>query len=60
MGYGKSGQDTAGIHFRTYSRAFIVADDNNNRICFVNADIAMISQIVRIEVGSHNAFSCAN
>jgi neutral ceramidase len=50
MGYAKTGQDTQGIHFRLYSRAVIVEDSNGNRVCFVTCDIAMISQIVKLEV----------
>ena len=50
MGYAKSGQDTAGIHFRLYSRAFILADERGTRIVMVNCDLGMISQIVKIEV----------
>ena len=50
MGYAKPGQDTAGIHFRLYSRAFVIADQNGKRICIVNCDLAMISQIVKLEV----------
>lgn len=50
MGYAKSGQDTAGIHMRLYSRAFIIADNNGNRICYVNTDLAMVSQAIKLEV----------
>lgn len=50
MGYAKPGQDTAGIHFRLYSRAFIIGDDTGKRIVMVSADIGMISQIVHMEV----------
>ena len=50
MGYAKPGQDTAGIHFRLYSRAFILGDQQGTRIVLVNNDIGMVSQIVSIEV----------
>lgn len=50
MGYAKSNQDTAGIHMRLYSRAFIIADDSGNRICYVNTDLAMVSQAIKLEV----------
>lgn len=50
MGYAKTGQDTQGIHFRLYSRAVIIEDPNGNRVCFVTCDLAMISQIVKLEV----------
>ena len=49
MGFAKSGQNTAGIHFRLYSRAFIV-DDGKKRIVIVTCDLGMVSQIVKIEV----------
>ena len=51
MGYANLDQIGNGIHFRQYSRAFIVADImNNNRVVFICADIALASQIVKIEV----------
>lgn len=50
MGYAKGGQDTAGIHFRLYSRAFIIVDQLGSRVCYVNTDLAMISQAVHNEV----------
>ena len=50
MGYAKPGQDTAGIHMRLFSRAFIIADQHGKRVCIVNCDLAMISQIVKLEV----------
>ena len=52
MGYAKGGQDTAGIHFRLYSRAFIVVDQSGSRVCYVNTDLAMISQAVHNEVSN--------
>lgn len=53
MGYAKPGQDTAGIHFRLYSRAFVIADQDGKRVCIVNCDLAMLSQIVKLEVSKH-------
>jgi neutral ceramidase len=50
MGYAKSGQDTAGIHIRLFARAFVLVDEKGTRICMVNTDLAMVSQIVKIEV----------
>ncbi|XP_014680017.1 PREDICTED: neutral ceramidase-like [Priapulus caudatus] len=51
MGYANPKQDTQGIHFRLYSRAFIIADHaNSHRVVYVSADIAMVSQIIKIEV----------
>lgn len=57
MGYAKPGQDTAGIHIRLYSRAFVIADQNS-RICIVSTDIAMVSQIIKLEVNDE-LFSCS-
>ena len=40
-----------GIHFRQYSRAFIMADiQKKSRVVFVNADICMGSQIMKMQV----------
>uniref|UniRef100_UPI00398EB897 neutral ceramidase n=1 Tax=Pristiophorus japonicus TaxID=55135 RepID=UPI00398EB897 len=51
MGYANPEQTAAGLHNRLYSRAFIVADPSNSkRVVFVSADIAMISQKLRLEV----------
>ena len=51
MGYAKSDQVGSGIHFRQYSRTFIVADSSHRRVVFISADIGMGTQIVKIEVG---------
>ncbi|XP_071985671.1 putative neutral ceramidase C [Engystomops pustulosus] len=51
MGYASGDQLAGGLHTRQYSRAFIVAEPNNNkRVVFVSADIGMVSQRVRLEV----------
>lgn len=51
MGYANPSQSSSGIHFRLYSRAFVIADQKNDtRIVFVSADVAMISQLVKLEV----------
>ena len=50
MGYAKSGQDTTGIHIRLFARSFILVDEKGTRICMVNTDLAMVSQIVKLEV----------
>ena len=50
MGYAKMGQNTAGIHMRLRSRAFIIGDSTGSRVVLVTVDICMISQIVKIEV----------
>ena len=51
MGYAKSEQVGSGIHFRQYSRAFIIVDSSNSRVVLISADIGMATQIVKIEVG---------
>lgn len=56
MGYAKSGQDGAGIHFRLYARAFIMADERGTRLLMVNSDIGMTSQIVNLEVIKFSGF----
>lgn len=51
MGFAQFNQIAHGIHFRQYSRAFIIADaQKQTRVVFVNADIGMASQIVKIQV----------
>ncbi|XP_077987550.1 putative neutral ceramidase C [Glandiceps talaboti] len=52
MGYANPSQITEGIHLRLYSRAYIVADynDESQRFVFINADIGMGSQIVRLKL----------
>ena len=52
MGYAKPGQDSHGIHTRLFSRAAIIEDMDGSRVCFVSADIGMISQIIKLEVKS--------
>ena len=54
MGYGKSDQKVSGIHFRQYSRTFIIGDYNNNdRVVFISADIGRASQAIKIKVKSY-------
>ena len=51
MGYASPTQTTEGIHFRQWSRAFIIADkDKKNRVVFVNLDVCMGSQIMKMKV----------
>ena len=51
MGYAMPQQISNGIHFRQYSRAIILADSlNRTRVVFINADICMGTQIMKIEV----------
>ncbi len=49
MGFAVSGQTTAGISMRLRARAFIVGD-NNKRIVFVNNDLGMLFQMVKLKV----------
>ncbi len=40
-----------GIHFRQWARAFVIADaQKQSRVVFVNADICMGTQIMKIQV----------
>jgi len=51
MGYAMPTQTAHGIHFRQWSRAFIIADSQNKtRVVFVNADICMGSQVIKMQV----------
>jgi neutral ceramidase len=51
MGYANPTQTTHGIHFRQYSRAFIFVDAMmDKRVVFVNIDICMGTQAIKIEV----------
>ncbi|NWR43650.1 ASAH2 ceramidase, partial [Regulus satrapa] len=52
MGYANPEQVGGGLLSRLYSRAFIVAEpeDDSKRVVFVSADIGMVSQRVRLEV----------
>lgn len=52
MGYANPEQVGGGLLSRLYSRAFIVADpEDSRRVVFVSADIGMVSQRLRLEVG---------
>jgi neutral ceramidase len=51
MGYAQITQRTVGIHFRLWSRAFVVATPcNDKRVVFVSADLGQVFQAVKIEV----------
>lgn len=53
MGYANPTQIGKGIHLRQYSRAFIIADAQKaSRVVFVNADVCMGTQIMKIQVSS--------
>ncbi|KAG1714295.1 Neutral ceramidase [Nymphon striatum] len=49
MGYANPSQNSAGLHFRQFSRAFIVSD-NKTTVVFVSVDSCMTAQIVKIGV----------
>jgi neutral ceramidase len=51
MGYAQLAQKTGGIHFRLWSRAFVVESAcNGKRVVFVNTDLLAIFQAVKLEV----------
>ena len=50
MGYAKQGQNTAGIHIRQYSRAYIFEDNQGYRNVFVSVDAGMMGQLVKMKV----------
>ena len=52
MGYAMPGQTTKGIHLRVYARAYIFAPtaDSTNRVVFVNCEMGMMSQLVKLDV----------
>ena len=54
MGYASPTQIGKGIHLRQFSRAFVIGDEYGHRVVFVNADICMGTQIVKMQV--HLAF----
>lgn len=50
MGYGKFDQKGTGLHLRQWARSYIIGDGDKT-IVFVNVDVAMIGDGVRIQVG---------
>ncbi len=51
MGYAHPFQQTAGIHMRLRSRAFVIASlDGSRRLAYVSADLCMITQAVKMAV----------
>ncbi|KAL5018303.1 hypothetical protein ScPMuIL_004025 [Solemya velum] len=51
MGYANPSQVSNGIHFRQYSRAFIVSDSAGQKpVVFVSVDACMLSQVIKLEV----------
>jgi neutral ceramidase len=51
-GFGRADQITEGIHIRQRSRAFVIAqaDQTNNRLAFVSADLGSIDHHMTLEV----------
>ncbi|KAK6617944.1 hypothetical protein RUM44_002386 [Polyplax serrata] len=49
MGYGKFEQKGSGLHTRQYARTYIIQDDTNSLV-FVNVDVGMMADGVRIQV----------
>lgn len=49
MGYANVDQQTSGIHHRLWARAFVI-EDNGKRVVFVNVDVGMIMQAVKMKV----------
>eukprot|EP00094_Tigriopus_californicus_P008850 TCALIF_08531-PA protein Name:"Similar to ASAH2 Neutral ceramidase (Homo sapiens)" AED:0.15 eAED:0.15 QI:0/0/0/0.9/1/1/10/0/689 len=49
MGFAKAGQNTAGIHTRLFSRAYIF-DDGVKRGVFVSVDMGMMGQLLKLEL----------
>lgn len=47
LGYGKAGQQTRGLHTRLRTRAFVIADDDGNRVLLSVSDLPMIFDSVR-------------
>jgi neutral ceramidase len=54
MGFAVGEQKTAGIHTRLRSRAYIVGDAHK-RVVFVNADLGMMFQMVKLKVAARIA-----
>ena len=53
MGYVRVNQTTAGIHTRTFSRAFIFQEQGASdpeRVVFVSIDICMAGQLLKMKV----------
>lgn len=50
MGYANIKQVGRGIHTRVFARAFVVEDENGNRVAFVSADCGMMGYGLKREV----------
>ena len=57
MGMANPKQIARGIHFRQYSRAYIIADLRNpqTRVVFVSIDACMGTQIMKMKVSTYNS-----
>lgn len=51
MGYGRLDQKGTGLHLRQWARSYII-DDGERRVVFVNVDVGMISDVLRLGVSS--------
>ncbi|MCW8194848.1 neutral/alkaline ceramidase [Proteobacteria bacterium 005FR1] len=50
-GFARQGQNTEGIHYRLHSRAYVIADpDEDARIAFVSVDVGSITNAVQLSV----------
>ena len=49
MGYGKFEQVGKGLHLRQWARSYII-DDGNQILVFVNVDVGMIGDGLRLQV----------
>lgn len=47
MGYAQLSQKGEGIHLRQFSRAFIIEDEQENRVAFVSFDAGMVGNAVK-------------
>ncbi|KAL0274590.1 UNVERIFIED_CONTAM: hypothetical protein PYX00_002688 [Menopon gallinae] len=52
MGYGRLEQKGKGLHLRQWARSYII-DDGERRMVFVNVDVGMIGDALRLGVLSH-------
>lgn len=53
-GFVREGQISEGIHFRQWSRAFVIADSKSGRrVAFVSADIGSITHAIHLSVVDH-------
>ena len=54
MGYASFSQISKGIHLRQWSKAYIIVDQGQkNRAVFVNIDVCMGTQVMKMQVSAH-------